>query len=55
MTTSPVVEKAFYQAHEVSYSEYENSMELKTKIESQREKEHRRALQIVYEFTRKKG
>jgi len=41
------MEKALYQAHGVSYSEYENSHDIQIKVEKAREKEYKQSLQIA--------
>jgi hypothetical protein len=55
LTISPSAEKAFYQTHEVSYSEYQDNLKFLIKVERQRERNHRQAVQMVYAYQNKKS
>ncbi|GAA0369117.1 hypothetical protein [Bacillus horti] len=47
------METALYQAHGISYAQYENCFETQLKVERQREKDYEESMRLCEQFDRK--
>lgn len=50
LTYTPEMEKAMQQSHNINFSEYENNVDKRLKVEKEREKSHAESTKMIAEL-----